>query len=508
MADRTTDFVKKKRAKQIADRAILDERFKDNPLYKRQVFEFEKPGFQQTSSAPISKATLAADPSIVTADKPRILTAEQVQSNIDVSDPLKRAANIAKVQTQVSDAKAQRQLVNPDSPIERDNTADLIAARDENVITNKEELDSKLVSANRKRAIDSLNAQFAKSSGRLNQEEEAIAGNFRTAEAGVRTRDTLNRAGKGKFLDIGGLGRSGQVGQSAIAQNIATQGALGQLNQQELAQRGDIERRRSELVLAREQGIADFETDAEIKSIESQLRSQEANAEYDRERAILVESREYDEYLRGIELANDAELLQEKNRLDRENTILDAEIAEAVANNDLVREIELTKEKAILDLQSETLKQSGRLELEGKRQSGQFGLESRRQEGQLTLEDRRAANTQAEIAARGEQARITDAAQAELKGEEDGVADRFPDSVFTSNIGILTKEFDEFTPVEEVRETVALGLIDQVNNGNIVNDTQLQRLLIKYNLTEGDIDAIIEAENQRKTDRITSQLDQ
>lgn len=394
------DFIKNKRAKQIAERDARDKKYGHLAEYKREEFPWEQPGYKATSTAPISQDVLTADPSIVTADNPRILTAEQVQSNIDVSDPLKRAANISKAQGFVDDAAAQRKLVNPDNPLEKNNTANLLNDRQNILDANKQDLDSKLVSANKQRAIDSLNAQFAKSSGRLDQEESAIAGNFRTAEGNVRTRDTLNRAGKSKFLDIGGLGQSGQVGQSAIAQNIATQGALGQLNQQELEQRADIERRRTELVAAREQGIADFETDAEIQRIESQLRSAEAQAEYDREKSTLAESREYDDYLRRVEFANDVQLLEEKNRLAQQNTILDAEIDDARANNDLVREIQLTNEKAVIDLQLEALRQSGRQQLESQQQAGRFGLENLR-----------SANTQAEILARGEQDRLTDDAQ-------------------------------------------------------------------------------------------------
>jgi hypothetical protein len=262
-----------------------------------------------------------------------------------------------------------------------------------------EELNAQLIATSKKKAIDALNAQFAKSSGRLDQEEGAIAGDFRAKESDIRTRDTLSRAGKGKFLDIGGLGQAGQVGQTALGQNVITQGALGRLGQQEIDLRADIERRRSELVAAREQGIADINTQIEIQQIESQLRSAEAQAQYEQEQATLKESREYDDYLRRVELADDREIALFEQQLLERNKEIDFAIDEARAGNDLVREAELTKMKAANDLQLEGIKQSGRLQLENRRSANtlsEIGARNQAAQQQILLRDQLGGQAQAE----------------------------------------------------------------------------------------------------------------
>jgi len=245
---------------------------------------------------------------------------------------------------------------------------------------------AELVARSKKQAIDSLLRGFNISQGRLDQEEGAIAGDFRTKEANVRTRDTMARAGKGKFLDIGGLGKAGQVGQTALAQNVITGGAIGQLNQQELAQRADIQRRRTELITNREQGIADINAAIELQEIESSLRSAEAQAEYQREKEVLQESREYDDYLRQVELADDREIALFEQELLERNKALDFEIEEAQANNDSVRLLELTQEKAALDLQELAVRQAGDRRLESQRQAGRVDLEAQKQAGREALQ--------------------------------------------------------------------------------------------------------------------------
>jgi len=345
-----------------------------------------------------------------------------------------------------------------------------------------EELNARLVATGKQNAIDSLNRAFGISQGRLNQEEGAVAGEFRTKESDVRTRDTMARAAKGKFLDIGGLGKAGQVGQTALGQNVITQGAIGQLNQQELAQRADIQRRRTELVVAREQGIADINSAIEIQEIESKLRSAEAQAEYAREKEVLTESREYDDYLRQVELADDREIALFEQQLDERNKALDFEIDIAVKNNDFANLVELTKEKAALDLQELAIRQAGDRRLEGQRQAGRTDLETQKQEGRELL------------------------ASDKDEAEDAVVDDLFPDSTFTSGITKRLQGTDEFTPVEDINNIIISGLIEQGKNGSIVNDLQLIRILKRYDLDEADVDAFIAAENQAKTDRITSQL--
>jgi len=328
----------------------------------------------------------------------------------------------------------------------------------------QEELNAQLVAANRKRAIDSLNRQFDLSQGRLDQEESAIAGQFRTKEGQVRTADTLARAGTDKFLNIGGLGQAGQVGQSATAQNVITQGAISGLNQQELAQRADIERRRTELNNIRNQGIADINTEIEIQQIESQLRSAEAQAEYEREKAVLAESREYAEYLRQVENADARDMKLFEQELVERNKSIDFEINEARANNDFVREQELTQLKAANDLQLEGIRQAGRLQLEGAR----------------------SANTLREIGARGAETRATEAFKDTLTGS----GEQFTPPYSSIKAGLNNALTDtSLLTSEEARRVNKQETFDWIidNEEIFINDPEsLKRLFIELPYSESE----------------------
>jgi len=329
-----------------------------------------------------------------------------------------------------------------------------------------DELNAQLIAANRKKAIDSLNRQFDLSQGRLDQEESAIAGNFRTKESQVRTKDTLARAGKSKFLDIGGLGQAGQVGQSATAQNVITQGAISGLNQQELAQRADIERRRTELQSLRDQGIADINTEIEIQQIESQLRSVEAQAEYEREKAVLAESREYADYLRQVENADARDMKLFEQELVERNKSIDFEIAEAKASNNFVREQELTQQKAANDLQLEGIRQAGKLQLEGARSS----------------------NTLREIGARGAQSRATAAFKDTLRQEEvSGPSQSTIDSGINNALQQQYGSQLELASPQDIKRTTLEYITS--NADVFANDIGLLRdTLIRSNISESELE--------------------
>jgi len=87
--------------------------------------------------------------------------------------------------------------------------------------------------------------------------------------------------------------------------------------------------------------------------------------------------------------------------------------------------------------------------------------------------------------------------------EVSGAEDLYPDSTFTANISQQLQGTDQNTSQEEIRQIIALGLMDQVRQGNITNDLQLGRLLTRYNLTEAEVDAILQAE-QAEEQRIST----
>lgn len=337
--------------------------------------------------------------------------------------------------------------------------------------TEQVDIAKQIAEAKKQRAIQSLQAAFESTKSRLGAEREALVPEFRQKESDIRTGSTLARAGADKFLQIGGLGQAGQVGQTETAQNVITQGAISNLNQQELAQRANIEQRLTEAQMLRDQGVANAETEFEILQLESQLRSQEAQAEYEREQNALIESREYDAYIRDVEQASELQLIQEKNRLEQQNTLLDAEIKEAMNTNDFEREKVLAQQKAQIDLQLEGIRQSGRLQLEGAR----------------------SANTRSEIALRGAETRATNQAKAELEGTN-RIDSPSLSTVNTAIKNAITSRYGEFSTTEEQNKTAALNWITA--NGDIfMNDVALLRdTLLQNGITERELE---EFENMR-----------
>jgi len=148
----------------------------------------------------------------------------------------------------------------------------------------KAELGSSLVDAKFNATLRALKARLEASRVSSQAETAALAQPFRQAEAGIRTRDTMARAGTEKFLSGRNLGDAGAVGQSDTSQSVITQGATSALNEQEITLKADIQRRLAEAEVLFANGELDAAELANASKMQLQLEAldkKELDAEAD-----------------------------------------------------------------------------------------------------------------------------------------------------------------------------------------------------------------------------------
>jgi len=185
-----------------------------------------------------------------------------------------------------------------------------------------------------------------------------------------------------------------------------------------------------------------------------------------------VETREYDDYVRQVELANDIELKQEQARLEQENAILDAQIEEAQSAQDFEREKQLASQKAGINLQLETVKQAGRIALEEQR---------------------------------GEQDRLTDEAKRVEEGEEplfttsvlkSSIANAVANAkdAFAQQVGTRTDEFGNVLPGIEFSKADEKNVIKKflVDNVDDITEQQGLELMKIYNIDVEELSNMLE----------------
>lgn len=215
--------------------------------------------------------------------------------------------------------------------------------------------------------IDRFQSNLRGTTAEIDAARAGIDPKFRGLTSGVQTQDTMNRERARKLATGFGPSGSGFLGQSGIAQNVITGGRLGQLDVQRSDELAALDRQQIEAQRVADLGQAEAEAGFDIAGLESQLQSEEAQVEFERSRAELQESREYDDYLRLVDKADATELRDEENRLLQENKLLDAEIKEAQNVQDFAREKELAGQKAWIATQLEGVKQANRIALETER---------------------------------------------------------------------------------------------------------------------------------------------
>jgi len=333
----------------------------------------------------------------------------------------------------------------------------------------REDIQSSLLDASTNRQLNALKAALAKTKSGLEAEQTALAPAFRQAESGVRTRDTMARAGTEKFLGTQGLGEAGAVGQSDIAQRVITQGAIGALNEQEIALKADIKQRLAQAEIDFASGEFDIINQREQQDLQFQLEQITAKENAALKQAEINDQREFDLFIRELDKKDEQELTLFENSLKQDNTILDARIQEAADERKFGQVTAL-----------EAIKAANNIKLQAVRDSA--AISRIRASGAQSLE---------QIEARGEQDRLTDTAQEQFKAAEEADApeDKFSSSEINSSINnaISTAkaglETFEITPRTE-KDAVIKWIVDNIDEE--LSGDQQDKIIFDFGLTPAD----------------------
>lgn len=273
----------------------------------------------------------------------------------------------------------------------------------------------------RQRQIEALRKVFRETVASTEQEKADIEPTFRQALGQTMTQDTMQRAAQEKIQASQGLSGAGSRTQTDIAQNVITGGQVGALRQQKADLIADINRRINKANVDLQSGIVDANLQAQLEQDQLELaRIEEAEA-----KALEAERVERDQFLStlgrfsqdyqaeinrvsndgdpsndwqipylqaarqdkiaGIEAGKaEQEALRDErlfelakiqdereyeiakinleNELERENTVLDAQIQLARDNNNFALESQLLDKKAQNDQTLQTMRTEGALQ--------------------------------------------------------------------------------------------------------------------------------------------------
>lgn len=273
------------------------------------------------------------------------------------------------------------------------------------------------------------------------------------SEASVATQVGQKRL-KDLFAATGAAAGTGAARQ--IAGEQALQGQLGALDVQKEQEQAQVARDLSDIIsekafLERQirTGTATRETEFQIKELEA------AQAQAAKEAEINSE-REFELYKDNIDRLNNLEVIKLKDDLEKENTLLDAEIQLARDNNDF-------EQAKVL----EGVKQANRIKLEAINSS----------------------NTIKEIEARGGQDRLTSEFRDTLKDEEEVEEPLFSDSDinFSVNRAIqgATSTLEDFEVTPEIEKQAVKEWI--ISNVDSITAEQGDNLVIRYSLNDSDL---------------------
>ena len=249
----------------------------------------------------------------------------------------------------------------------------------------QEDVRARIAQEEKNSAIQNLKAAFRRKEARLGTEEKALDPAFREQRGGIQEQDVFARRRSEVDAARGGLSNSGAAAQGDLQQNVLTQQAMSKSRQQETDLRADIERRLSEANVLMNDGIAGAETAADIKALEGELKSIEAQQAARIEAAKLEDERAFDLQLKQVDAMNDQELSVLNSQLDKEEGLLDAEIQNARDSRLYAQEQTLINQKAEINARQAAIEESLR------QQTDRLG----------------SALNQQEIAARGAQSRAT-----------------------------------------------------------------------------------------------------
>jgi hypothetical protein len=333
------------------------------------------------------------------------------------------------------------------------------------------QLQQKLLDASSQRQLNNLKAALARTTSGLQAEEASLAQPFRQAQAGVRTADTMARAGQEKFLSGRGLGDAGAVGQSDISQNIITQGAVGALNEQEIALKADIKRRLSQAEADFATGVLDAQSQTEMAGLQRELESITAKENAALKQTAINDQREYDLFTRELDKKDSQELSIFENDIKRENTILDADIQAARDSRQFGREAQLVAQKASNSLKLQAVKDSA-------------AINRIREKG---TEDRLTDETQVTTEAAG--AKFDDKTVGDAVNNAIEQAKSVISQPETKNrFGLVEAEAIPFTAQDEQRAVKDWI----VQNADDLSEDQGDELIRVYNLDEAEIASLLQ----------------
>ncbi len=253
-------------------------------------------------------------------------------------------------------------------------------------VETSQDIASRLAEAKKQRQLAQLRTAFDKAVGAQEQRLEQIPGEFREAQTQVRTRGDLAQTGLEKISAIGATG-AGSLAQSSVAQNVITQGAESSLTQQEIQAKNDIKNRIAELEVDFASGTADINMQAEAEELQRTLDAISAKEQQALKQAEIQDQRDYDLFLRNLDNLDQRELIQFENSLKQENTILDAEIAEARANNDFARAQVLEEQKSANNLKLQGMRDANAMARVGASTAGNLAaIEARGLQDRATAE--------------------------------------------------------------------------------------------------------------------------
>jgi len=209
--------------------------------------------------------------------------------------------------------------------------------------------------------IDALRNRFSQVQASAEQERKQLDPLFNTATGQVRTEDTMARENARKVAAIGATG-SGSLAQSNIAQNVITGGQMNQLRQQRVNMEDAINQKVQEAQLAMQQGVTTANQEAEIEQMQFQLQQMESQAAAELAKAELQDARQFDLYKKQLDVENEATLKLLDNDLKQQNLQIEAEIDNAMANNDLERAMILANQKSQNDVKLQAIKNSAAMQ--------------------------------------------------------------------------------------------------------------------------------------------------
>lgn len=150
-------------------------------------------------------------------------------------------------------------------------------------------ISEQLKAAQRAKLLAGFEQQFKQTEGRLAQERGELGESALKRRSQIAIEDAMARRAQENMAATVGLGASGFAQQSDIAQNIATQGRIGESESLLAKGQADVGRRLSEAQMQRDFGIAQGEADLGIREMEFQLERQLTKERDDREERLMRE---------------------------------------------------------------------------------------------------------------------------------------------------------------------------------------------------------------------------